>query len=95
MAHFRLTAAEIAFDPRLRAASRDLLHVRRCGRHHSILEKRKAKCDPVADLGWVLLTHLSLPGGGKFGLYQPEPWLHQKMESSLCVKLVISGHATV
>ena len=36
------------------------------------LKKRKVKCSPVADLGWGLLTHLCLPGGGKLGLYQPK-----------------------
>ncbi len=35
------------------------------------LERQKVKCDPVADLGWGLLTNLSLPGGGRLGLYQP------------------------
>jgi hypothetical protein len=28
-------------------------------------------CDPVADLGWGRLAHLTLPGGGKLGIYQP------------------------
>ena len=28
-------------------------------------------CDPVKDAGWGLLTHLTLPGGGKIGVYQP------------------------
>ena len=36
------------------------------------LEKHQVKCDPVADLGWGMLTHLSLPGGGRLGLYQPK-----------------------
>src|ERR1041385_7620043 len=35
------------------------------------LEAKHVKCDPVANLGWGLLTHLSLPGGGRLGLYQP------------------------
>ena len=35
------------------------------------LEKRKVTCDPVKDLGWGLLTQVSLPGGGRLGLYQP------------------------
>ena len=28
-------------------------------------------CGPVNDLGWGLLTQLTLPGGGKLGIYQP------------------------
>ncbi len=28
-------------------------------------------CDPVEDQGWGMLTQLTLPGGGKLGVYQP------------------------
>ena len=28
-------------------------------------------CDAVRDEGWGLLTHITLPGGGKVGVYQP------------------------
>ncbi len=28
-------------------------------------------CSPVQNLGWGQLTHLTLPGGGKLGIYQP------------------------
>jgi hypothetical protein len=28
-------------------------------------------CGPVQNLGWGLLTQLTLPGGGKLGVYQP------------------------
>lgn len=28
-------------------------------------------CGPVRDEGWGLLTELTLPGGGKLGVYQP------------------------
>jgi hypothetical protein len=33
--------------------------------HHNI------KCSPVQNPGWGLLTHVTLPGGGKIGVYQP------------------------
>src|ERR1035437_31957 len=36
------------------------------------LHKRKVKCDPVTDTGWGLLTYVSLPSGGRLGLYQPK-----------------------
>ena len=42
------------------------------------LEKRKVNCDPVKDQGWGLLTQVSLPGGGKLGLYQPKHPLAHK-----------------
>ena len=35
------------------------------------LKKHDIACDPVQDQGWGLLTHLTLPGGGKLGIYQP------------------------
>jgi hypothetical protein len=28
-------------------------------------------CDPVNDQGWGVVTRLTLPGGGKLGVYQP------------------------
>ena len=30
-----------------------------------------AACSPVQNQGWGLLTQLTLPGGGKLGIYQP------------------------
>ena len=35
------------------------------------MKTRNIACDPVQDQGWGLLTHLTLPGGGKLGIYQP------------------------
>ena len=35
------------------------------------LTLQKVECAPVTDEGWGLLTHISLPGGGRLGLYQP------------------------
>jgi hypothetical protein len=35
------------------------------------VEKRGIRCSPVQDLGWGRLTQLTLPGGGKLGVYQP------------------------
>jgi hypothetical protein len=33
--------------------------------------KNNVACGPVQNLGWGLLTHVMLPGGGKLGVYQP------------------------
>jgi hypothetical protein len=30
------------------------------------------KCGPVQEVQWGTLTTISLPGGGKIGLYQPK-----------------------
>ena len=35
------------------------------------MKKRNVACRPVRDEGWGLLTHLTLPGGGSLGIYQP------------------------
>jgi hypothetical protein len=35
------------------------------------MDKHHITCAPVQDQGWGLLTHLTLPGGGKLGVYQP------------------------
>lgn len=35
------------------------------------LKKRHIACDPVQDQRYGLLTQLTLPGGGKLGVYQP------------------------
>jgi hypothetical protein len=35
------------------------------------MEKRGVVCGPVQDQGWGLLTQLTLPGGGRLGVYQP------------------------
>jgi catechol 2,3-dioxygenase-like lactoylglutathione lyase family enzyme len=32
---------------------------------------RGLSCSPVRDLGWGRLTQVSLPGGGKLGVYEP------------------------
>jgi hypothetical protein len=33
--------------------------------------KHQIACDPVKDQGYGLFTQLTLPGGGKLGVYQP------------------------
>jgi hypothetical protein len=35
------------------------------------MKKRKITCGPVHNQGWGLLTQVTLPGGGKLGVYQP------------------------
>jgi hypothetical protein len=35
------------------------------------MRSEKIECSPVTNQGWGLLTHLTLPGGGKLGVYQP------------------------
>jgi len=35
------------------------------------MDKHAIECTPLHDEGWGRLTHLTLPGGGKLGVYQP------------------------
>ena len=35
------------------------------------MKKRGVACSPLQNLGWGLLTAVTLPGGGKLGIYQP------------------------
>lgn len=35
------------------------------------LTTHNVACGPVQDQGWGLLTQITLPGGGKLGVYQP------------------------
>lgn len=35
------------------------------------MKERDVACGPVQDRGWGLLSELSLPGGGKLGVYEP------------------------
>lgn len=35
------------------------------------LKAHGAPCEPVEVLGWGRLTRITLPGGGKLGLYEP------------------------
>ena len=35
------------------------------------LRKRKVVCSPIQNRGWGLFTRVSLPGGGKLGIYEP------------------------
>jgi hypothetical protein len=35
------------------------------------MKKHNISCGPVHNQGWGMLTQISLPGGGKLGIYQP------------------------
>ena len=35
------------------------------------MNEHKVACSEIQDQGWGLLTALTLPGGGKIGVYQP------------------------
>jgi hypothetical protein len=43
------------------------------------MKKHNVRCHEVQDQGWGMLTHITLPGGGKLGVYQPR---HARPKSS-------------
>jgi hypothetical protein len=36
------------------------------------MKERKVECSPVDEQRWGSITRLTLPGGGKLGVYQPK-----------------------
>jgi hypothetical protein len=36
------------------------------------LQSKKIACTPIHEERWGSLTHITLPGGGKLGIYQPK-----------------------
>jgi len=45
------------------------------------MTKRGVGCDPISNQGWGMLTHVTLPGGGKLGIYQPRHARPQPMKA--------------
>ena len=69
---FGLPPAELAVHP----SSKNDVHefYLMCDDVAALIAEMKARgvaCSEVQNQGWGLLTHVSLPGGGKLGIYQP------------------------
>jgi hypothetical protein len=69
---FGLPPAEVAVHP----SDENGLHefYLMCNNIETFLAAMKARgiaCEPVQNRGWGLLTQVTLPGGGKLGVYQP------------------------
>jgi hypothetical protein len=73
---FGLPPSEIAIHPSARNNKHELYFL--CTDIHGFIEEMKAakvRCSPVTDQAWGHLTSVSLPGGGKVGVYEP---LHKR-----------------
>jgi hypothetical protein len=69
---FGLPPAEVAVHPSDRSDVHELyLMCDDVQAFMSEMEGRGINCDPVQDQGWGLLTQVTLPGGGRLGVYQP------------------------
>ena len=70
---FALPPTEAAFHPSEKNDIHELYFT--CDNLKSTVESLKGKkvnCGPVTEERWGSLTTISLPGGGKIGLYQPK-----------------------
>jgi len=69
---FALPPAEVAVHPAAESGSHELYLM--CDDIEATiaeLASQRVECAGATDEGWGLLTEISLPGGGKLGLYQP------------------------
>jgi hypothetical protein len=70
---FALPPAEAAFHPAEKNDVHELYFM--CDdlkAEMKSLKGKRVKCGPVTEQRWGSLTTISLPGGGKVGLYQPK-----------------------
>ncbi len=69
---FGLPPSEVAVHPTEGAEGHELYLM--CQDVEAFIQTMRAHalaCSAIRDEGWGLLTHLTLPGGGKLGVYQP------------------------
>ena len=69
---FGLPPAEVAVHPSDKNNIQELYFM--CDDIQAFVARMTAhvvECEPVKDQGWGLLTHITLPGGGRIGVYQP------------------------
>jgi hypothetical protein len=70
---FALPPAEVAVHPAEANGAHELFLM--CDDVHALIAEMKAKkvaCSPVSEERWGSITRLTLPGGGKLGVYQPK-----------------------
>jgi hypothetical protein len=80
---FGLPPAELAVHPGDNAAHELYLMCDDIGAFVSEMRGQGLACEAVQDRGWGLLTTLTLPGGGKLGVYQPR---HDRPKAASVVK---------
>jgi len=70
---FALPPSEVAVHPSEGSQAHELYFL--CDDVHAFvasMERKKCTCSPVEEQRWGSITHLTLPGGGKLGVYQPK-----------------------
>ena len=69
---FGLPASELAFHPTDSAKSTEFYLM--CADVRAFvaeMQKRAIACTPLSEERWGILTHLTLPGGARVGVYEP------------------------
>ena len=69
---FALPPAEVAVHPGDKGDTHEMYFM--CDDIAAFMAEMSARsiaCSPPQNLGWGILTHVSLPGGGRLGVYQP------------------------
>jgi len=57
------------------------------------MKKKKIVCSPVQNMGWGILTQITLPGGGQLGVYQPRHARPATMKTKAVKKTVVTKPA--
>ena len=80
---FGLPPSEVAVHPADRNDVQELYLM--CEEVNSFvakMQKHGIACDEVSDEGWGLVTRVTLPGGGRIGVYQPRHARPEPMSGS-------------
>jgi hypothetical protein len=70
---FKLPPAEVAVHPSEKNEMHELYLM--CDDVNALIaemEKQNVRCSPIVEQPWGSLTNITLPGGGKLGIYQPK-----------------------
>jgi hypothetical protein len=86
---FGLPPSELAVHPSKKNSVHELYLMCNDIRHFAKeMGKHKIKCSAVQDRGWGLLIQLTLPGGGKIGVYEPKHGRPKSMRVKKSVKSI-------
>ena len=76
---FALPPAEVAVHPSERNGVHELFLMCTDIKQFCVaMHRRRIACGPVRDQGWGLVTDVTLPGGGRLGVYEPR---HERPKS--------------
>lgn len=69
---FGLPPAEVAVHPSRRNGDHEFYFmVADVAKFVAAMKRRRVTCSAIQNRGWGLLTEITLPGGGRLGVYEP------------------------